>query len=140
MKDTIVALLDAALSELKQQEVIPSDLSPAYKVDPTKDKTHGDYATNLAMMLAKPAGKPPRDVAQRLIDALPESDAVSKVEIAGPGFINFFAATDAAAQVVRQVLEAGDSFGRSIPAAGDCPPYHRPSTKRPSRRISLPSA
>ncbi|RQW72077.1 arginine--tRNA ligase [Halomonas sp. YLB-10] len=119
MKDTIVALLDAALAELKQQEVVPQELSPAYKVDPTKDKAHGDYATNLALMLAKPAKAAPRQVAEKLVAALPESAAVSKVEIAGPGFINFFAATDAAAQVVRQVLDAGDAFGRSLAGAGE---------------------
>ncbi|MEE3216244.1 MAG: arginine--tRNA ligase, partial [Pseudomonadota bacterium] len=90
MKDTIVALLDAALAELKQQEVIPQELAPTYKVDPTKDKAHGDYATNLALMLAKPAKSAPRQIAEKLVAALPQSDAVAKVDIAGPGFINFF--------------------------------------------------
>ena len=103
MKDTIIALLDEALATLKQQGIVPADASPAYKVDPAKDKAHGDYASNLAMTLAKPAGKLPRDVAQALIEALPASDAVRKVEIAGPGFLNFFAATDAVAQVVAAV-------------------------------------
>ncbi|GEN25736.1 arginine--tRNA ligase [Halomonas cupida] len=118
MKDTIVSLLEAALDELKQQHIVPADITPAIKVDPTRDKAHGDYATNLALMLAKPAGQPPRQLADKLVAALPESAAVSRVDIAGPGFINFFAATDAAAQVVRQVLEAGDSFGRSLTGQG----------------------
>ncbi|MDW5376357.1 arginine--tRNA ligase [Halomonas sp. HP20-15] len=118
MKDTIIALLDEALATLKQQGIVPADASPAYKVDPAKDKAHGDYASNLAMTLAKPAGKPPRDVAQALIEALPASDAVRKVEIAGPGFINFFAATDAVAQVVSAILDSGDSYGRSMVGAG----------------------
>lgn len=118
MKDTIIALLDEALATLKQQGIVPADASPAYKVDPAKDKAHGDYASNLAMSLAKPAGKLPRDVAQALIEALPASDAVRKVEIAGPGFLNFFAATDAVAQVVAAVLDSGDSFGRSMLGAG----------------------
>ncbi|HSH48733.1 MAG TPA: arginine--tRNA ligase, partial [Halomonas sp.] len=119
MKDTITALLEDALDELKRQGLLPGDVNPAIKVDPARDKAHGDYATNLALMLAKPAGKKPRDLAEALINALPTSDALRQVEIAGPGFINFFAATDAAAQVVRQVLEAGDAFGRSLAGQGE---------------------
>ncbi|MGP9665767.1 arginine--tRNA ligase [Halomonas sp. AOP22-C1-8] len=114
MKDTIVSLLNGAIDALKHQGVLPDDLQPNIKVDPTKDKAHGDYATNLALMLAKPAGKNPRELAESLIAALPESDALQKTEIAGPGFINFFAAPDAAAQIVAQVLDSGDAFGRSM--------------------------
>ncbi|TLF47665.1 arginine--tRNA ligase [Halomonas urmiana] len=118
MKETIIALLEDALDNLRQQGVVPAEIAPTIKVDPTRDKAHGDYATNLALMLAKPAGKKPRELAEALVAALPESDAVQKVEIAGPGFVNFFAATDAAAQVVRQVLEAGDAFGRNLAGQG----------------------
>ncbi|WP_417422207.1 arginine--tRNA ligase [Halomonas sp.] len=114
MKDTIISLLNGAVDALKLQGVLPDDLQPTIKVDPTKDKAHGDYATNLALMLAKPAGKNPRELAETLIAALPESDAIQKTEIAGPGFINFFAAADAAAQIVAQVLDSGDAFGRSM--------------------------
>ncbi|MCE9681341.1 arginine--tRNA ligase [Halomonas alkalisoli] len=118
MKETIVSLLENALDNLKQQGVLPADASPAIKVDPTRDKAHGDYATNLALMLAKAAGRKPRELAEELVAALPASEAVQQVEIAGPGFINFFAATDAAAQVVRQVLEVGDTFGRNLKGKG----------------------
>ncbi|SHM32139.1 arginine--tRNA ligase [Vreelandella subglaciescola] len=118
MKDTIISLLESAISALKHQGVLPDDLQPTIKVDPTKDKAHGDYATNLALMLAKPAGMKPRELAEAITQALPASDAVHNTEIAGPGFINFFAATDAAAQVVAQVLDAGDTFGRSLIGQG----------------------
>ncbi|SEL34470.1 arginine--tRNA ligase [Halomonas daqiaonensis] len=118
MKETIIALLEGALDNLRQQGVLPADIAPTIKVDPTRDKAHGDYATNLALMLAKPAGRKPRELAEVLVAALPASDAVQKVEIAGPGFVNFFAATDAAAQVVRQVLEAGDAYGRNLTGRG----------------------
>jgi len=118
MKETIIVLLEGALDNLRQQGVLPADIAPTIKVDPTRDKVHGDYATNLALMLAKPAGKTPRELAEALVVALPASDAVQRVEIAGPGFVNFFAATDAAAQVVRQVLEAGDAYGRSLTGQG----------------------
>nr|WP_297459751.1 arginine--tRNA ligase [uncultured Halomonas sp.] len=118
MKDTIVSLLDEALATLKRQGIVPQDATPTIKVDPTRDKAHGDYASNLALMLAKPAGKKPRELAESLIGALPGSSAVQKVEIAGPGFINFFAATDAVAQIVPSILDAGDTFGRSLQGAG----------------------
>ena len=118
MKETILSLLKNAVTTLKQQGMLPDEVTPAIKVDATKDKTHGDYATNLALMLAKPAGKKPRELAEALVAALPASSAVTKTEIAGPGFINFFAAADAAAQVVRQVLDSGDAFGRSLIGRG----------------------
>ena len=119
MKDTIISLLEGAVDALKHQGVLPDDLKPTIKVDPTKDKAHGDYATNLALMLAKPSGMKPRELADTLVAALPASDAIQKTEIAGPGFINFFAATDAAAQIVAQVLDSGDAFGRSLIGKGE---------------------
>lgn len=118
MKETILSLLKNAVTTLKQQGMLPDEVTPAIKVDATKDKTHGDYATNLALMLAKPAGKKPRELAEALVAALPASHAVTKTEIAGPGFINFFATADAAAQIVRQVLDSGDAFGRSLIGRG----------------------
>ncbi|WP_447928002.1 arginine--tRNA ligase [Vreelandella sp. EE27] len=119
MKETITSLLQGAIDALKHQGVLPEDLAPTIKIDPTKDKAHGDYATNLALMLAKPAGMKPRDLAEKLVEALPESDAIAKTEIAGPGFINFFAAADAAAQIIAQVLDSGDAFGRSLLGKGE---------------------
>ncbi|WP_106479100.1 arginine--tRNA ligase [Phytohalomonas tamaricis] len=119
MKDTIIELLHSALDTLKTEGIVPGDVAPAIKVDATKDKAHGDYAANLALMLAKPAGKPPREIAARLIDALPKSDAVAKVEIAGPGFINFFASTAAAAEIITRVLNDGDAFGRNDHGQGE---------------------
>jgi len=119
MKDTIISLLEGAVDALKHQGVLPNDLTPTIKVDPTKDKAHGDYATNLALMLAKPSGMKPRELADTLVAALPASDTIQKTEIAGPGFINFFAAADAAAQIVAQVLDSGDAFGRSLIGKGE---------------------
>ncbi|WP_017429612.1 arginine--tRNA ligase [Vreelandella jeotgali] len=119
MKDTLSSLLESAIGALKHQGVLPDDLQPAIRVDATRDKAHGDYASNLALALAKPAGMKPRELAEAIVQALPESDAVQKTEIAGPGFINFFAATDAAAQIVARVLDAGDTFGRSLIGQGE---------------------
>ncbi len=97
MKDSIRHLIQQALARLTDEGVLPADLSPAIQVENTRDKSHGDFASNIAMMLAKPAGMKPRDLAQKLIDALPADASVSKVEIAGPGFLNFFQNSDALA-------------------------------------------
>ncbi|MGQ7243057.1 arginine--tRNA ligase [Salinicola sp. V024] len=119
MKETITQLLDAAVATLQQAGDLPADVRPSIKVDPTRDKAHGDYATNLALVLAKPAGGKPRDLADKLVAALPANDVIRRTEIAGPGFINFFAATDAIAGIVSQILDAGDTFGRSMIGAGE---------------------
>ncbi len=102
MKDRLIPLIEPALDTLRDNGTLPGDARPPVQIDRTKDKSHGDFATNIALMLAKPAGLKPRDLAQSLIDALPDDPAVAKVEIAGPGFINFFQA----AQWLNDQLEA----------------------------------
>lgn len=97
MKDTIRQLIQQALTQLTAEGVLPEGLAPAIQVENARDKTHGDFASNIAMMLAKPAGLKPRDLAEKLIAALPADPQVSKVEIAGPGFLNFFQNTQALA-------------------------------------------
>ncbi|MGR3993282.1 arginine--tRNA ligase [Pseudomonas sp. 1121_17] len=98
MKDTIRQLIQQALTQLVADGVLPDGLTPAIQVENARDKTHGDFASNIAMMLAKPAGMKPRDLAEKLIAALPTSADISKVEIAGPGFLNFFQNTAALAE------------------------------------------
>ena len=98
MKDTIRLLIQQALTRLVEEGVLPEGLSPAIQVENTRDKSHGDFASNIAMMLAKPAGLKPRDLAEKIIAALPADPQVSKADIAGPGFINFFQNTEALAQ------------------------------------------
>jgi arginyl-tRNA synthetase len=97
MKDTIRQLIQQALTQLVTDGVLPDGLTPSIQVENARDKTHGDFASNIAMMLAKPAGLKPRDLAEQLIAALPACEDVSKVEIAGPGFLNFFQNTQALA-------------------------------------------
>ncbi|WP_434579528.1 arginine--tRNA ligase [Pseudomonas sp. Z5-35] len=97
MKDTIRQLIQQAITQLVTEGVLPEGLSPAIQVENTRDKTHGDFASNIAMMLAKPAGMKPRDLAEKIIAALPADESVSKAAIAGPGFINFFQNTQALA-------------------------------------------
>ncbi|WP_299827479.1 arginine--tRNA ligase [Pseudomonas sp.] len=97
MKDTIRQLIQQALTQLVNEGVLPEGLTPAIQVENVRDKTHGDFASNIAMMLAKPAGMKPRDLAEKLVAALPADPQVSKVDIAGPGFLNFFQNTQALA-------------------------------------------
>ncbi len=104
MKDSIRHLIQQALDRLTADGVLPAGLTPAIQVENTKDKSHGDFASNIAMMLAKPAGLKPRELAEKLVAALPADPSISKVEIAGPGFLNFFQNTDALAQRLEAAL------------------------------------
>ena len=112
MKDHIEQLIRAALTNLIGNGTLPDDIEPRISVDRTRDKSHGDLASNIAMTLAKAAKKPPRDIAQLIISALPASTQVSKAEIAGPGFINFYLNEAAAAAVVADILSQGKNYGR----------------------------
>ena len=87
-------------------------------IERPKLAAHGDYACNLAMQLAKPLRKSPRDIAHALISALPESGVIEKMEIAGAGFINVFITTAAKQQIVRGVLQAGAGYGHIHLGAG----------------------
>ncbi len=104
MKDTIRHLIQQAINGLTEQGVLSAGLTPAIQVENTKDKTHGDFASNIALMLAKPAGLKPRELAEKLRTALPTDAQISKVEIAGPGFLNFFQNSDALAQRLSAAL------------------------------------
>ena len=90
MKSVVEALLSQTIDILKQQGVLAEDVSPRINISNTKDKSHGDFACNIAMMLAKPAGMNPRDLAEKIIAAMPKDPRISDTQIAGPGFINFF--------------------------------------------------
>ncbi len=113
MKHHIESLICAAVETLQGEDVLPADLPLKIVVERTRDASHGDYASNIALMLAKPARSRPRDLAEKVVAALPASEQVAKVEIAGPGFINFTLTEAAAHAVVGAVLEAGEAYGRA---------------------------
>lgn len=104
MKEIIQKLIEQALITLINEGILPADITVNIQIDNTKDKTHGDFASNIAMILAKPAKMKPRDLAEKILTVLPASDEVSKIEIAGPGFLNFFQDTDALAKRLDQAL------------------------------------
>ena len=83
-----------------------------------RQREHGDWSTNVAMTLAKPLGRPPREIADAIVAAMGRPPGVETVEVAGPGFINFRLAQDAFADVVRRVVAAGPAWGRTDDAAG----------------------
>ncbi len=87
-------------------------------VEPPREAAHGDVTTNAAMVLAKPAGQRPRDLAETIADLLRRSDGVAAVEIAGPGFINLQIDASFWPDVVRAALEQGERYGRSDIGAG----------------------
>jgi len=118
LKNTIQTLLTQALSSLKTSGVIAADISPNIQITRTKDKSHGDFACNLAMMLAKPTAKNPRELAQLLIDSLPSSDDLDKIEIAGPGFINFFVKQSNTLSVIDTINTQAETYGLSNIGAG----------------------
>ena len=144
MKPQIAELLSAAVTTLKTQGTLPADLEPRIQIENTRDKAHGDLATNLAMMLAKPAGKNPRELAQLLVAALPVNTLVAKTDIAGPGFINFYLSEASTTSLVQAVLEHG--CGNAAPAARckwSCPLTAGPLRSWPwcgGGRLPVPSA
>ena len=110
MKSVVEALLSQTIDILKQQGVLAEDVSPRINISNTKDKSHGDFACNIAMMLAKPAGMNPRDLAEKIIAAMPKDPRISDTQIAGPGFINFFVNDSWLEQQVSDAL-ADDHLG-----------------------------
>ena len=98
---------------LIEQESLPKFDIPAIQIERTKDKAHGDFACNIAMMLARSVKKNPRQIASLLVENLVEADFITKVEIAGPGFINFTLSAETAQEVVKSVMEQGQEYGRS---------------------------
>ncbi len=119
VKSMLRALIEQGIANLCSQGTLPADLAlPDFVVERPKDRSHGDFATNAAMTLAKPAHSNPRAIAQALIDALPVNDDIASVEIAGPGFLNFRLSEAAWQRQLRSVHAEGDTYGRNTSGAG----------------------
>jgi len=112
LKTRITDLVNAALAELPDLANAAAEATIAASVERTRDASHGDFACNIAMRLARSARKNPRELAATIIAALPDSKLVDKVDIAGPGFINFTVSDTALQEGIATITEAGDSFGR----------------------------
>jgi len=119
VKAQLRELVLQAIKSLQNDTVLPADLVlPGFVIERARNREHGDFACNIAMLLAKPARAKPRELAEKLVAALPANALVEKVEIAGPGFINFYLAASAYHAEVRQILDVGDAYGRSESGAG----------------------
>jgi arginyl-tRNA synthetase len=118
MRKKLETLIQQAVATIKKEGVIAGDITVNITLERTRDAQHGDFASNLAMMLAKPANMNPRQLAEKLVAALPEDSAITKVEIAGPGFINFFMDSSSQFDIVKLIHEQGPDFGRSQVGAG----------------------
>ena len=118
MKEQLVQVLADAVAKLQGSGDLPSGISPNIMVERTRDRAHGDFASNLAMTLAKPARSKPRDLAEKIAGVIETGDHIKKVEIAGPGFINFYLGPDAWRGVISDILEQGSRFGLSSHGAG----------------------
>ena len=113
MNTAIQAALEHAVQSLQAEGVLPSDWNNTSNLTRTKDRSHGDFASNIAMIASKAAGMKPRDLAEKVLAALPEVADISKAEIAGPGFINFFLNANQRFSVLDQIQAQQQNFGRS---------------------------
>ncbi len=118
MQAQIADLISTAISNLQTSESIPQDLAADVHVTRSKDKTHGDFACNVALQLAKQANIPPRKLAEMLLASLPEDANVTKIEIAGPGFLNFYIQETLHGAVLEAIMQQQDQYGLSNTYAG----------------------
>ena len=112
LKHLIAQLLESALKNLPA-DTLPADVVPVIELERTRDAAHGDFASNVAMRLSKLAKRNPRELAQLIVNAIPVNQLLSKVELAGPGFINFHLSPVAYAQELNAILTQGDQYGRA---------------------------
>ena len=112
--DVVLGVVRAAVDAGELAVAVPALVT----VERPKNRDHGDYATNIALQLAKPAGRPPREVAELLASRLRDARGVRSVDVAGPGFLNLRLAEDALGEVARTVVQAGAEYGSNDAVAG----------------------
>ena len=117
MKASLVADLTQAWQALHQQDLLPKADSDRIEIVSTKDPRHGDYACNLALILAGEAKLGARELAAQLIGHLPENPNLLRADVAGPGFINFHLRTEAKAEIIDHILSQGENYGTQPPAS-----------------------
>jgi arginyl-tRNA synthetase len=118
MKETLKSLIEQAVTILKAQAILNKTLVPDFTLERTRDPLHGDFASNIALTLAKSAKINPKLLAKKIIEALPTHPLINHVEIAGPGFINFFLNPESVYQIIPQIHQQAEKFGLSTLGAG----------------------
>ncbi|MGE3919626.1 MAG: arginine--tRNA ligase [Gammaproteobacteria bacterium] len=111
MKELLKTLLQNVIVKLQEQDILSNEIKPNIHIERTRDKQHGDYASNIALVLAKTAGKKPRDLATLIVENLPKHSLVEEVTVAGPGFINFSLSNDAFLSIIPEILSQTSSYG-----------------------------
>ncbi len=117
MKDALRELIHGALATLRAQQTLPDAVTPSFVVERTRNREHGDFACNVALTLAKQAGRKPRDIATAIVAAI-DDPRVERIEIAGPGFINFFLGAAALHAEMASILDKGGKYGRNASGEG----------------------
>jgi arginyl-tRNA synthetase len=110
--------VSAAVQACLEAGEFPGEAPAEVAVERPKNPEHGDYAANIALRLAKAAGKPAREIAEAIAARLRDADGIAKVDVAGPGFLNITVASGSLGQLARSIVEAGESYGRSTQLAG----------------------
>jgi len=113
VKDQLRRVVLQAISRLQADGILPPDSPASFVIERTRSREHGDFACNAALLLAKTARRKPRELAEALVAALPQTDQIAKVDVAGPGFMNFFCSPAAYHAEVRRVLAEAGRYGRN---------------------------
>ena len=112
MKAIVARSISGALANLPDLNALAGDLDVLATVERTRDASHGDFASNIAMRLAKPARRSPRDLAAAIVAEIDRGNDISRIEIAGPGFINFYLSPEAFHRELESIIERGRDYGR----------------------------
>ena len=118
MKNDLIRILKTVLKEIGEENGIDFS-NKKVSIQESKEKAHGDYASNLAMVIAKDLSKSPREVAEKITSLLPPAKWIERVNIAGPGFINFYLKKDTHNEILLRIDEGGKSFGTNNSGNGE---------------------
>lgn len=119
MQTQIIKLLQAAVSGLQARGDLPKDIKINIHVTRSKDKTHGDFASNLALQLAAHMNASARKVAEKIVDQIPDDISITKIEVAGIGFLNFYVCTSHQTDLLSRILSEKDNFGSTNKYSGN---------------------
>ncbi len=117
MKSIVAQQIESALAAMPELAKFLAGVSLESTIERTRDASHGDFASNIAMRLAKEAKKNPRDLATEIVNNIGGSDSIDKIDIAGPGFINFHLSPAAYYREIESILDKGEDYGRREPLA-----------------------
>ena len=113
MEQTLKDLIISALKKAAGEKVIEIKNIPEFYIEVPQERAHGDFASNIAMLTAREAGMPPRKIGEIVAERIETTGTcIEKIEVAGPGFINFYLKPTWANEVIFDILKQGDDFGR----------------------------